>query len=102
MVLLHDDLFDFFYQALPGYEQVGYEQVGYRRTLIGCWGSFQDPDVYDYDYRTMDKWGRALFVTPGVVVDRKLVTTSLSIRHLLRYKPAAPKRGTSSQCQRKP
>ena len=72
MVPLHDDLFDFFYEALPGYEQ-----VGYRRTLIGCWGSFQDPDVCDYDYRTMDEWGRAMFVTPGVIVDGQLVTTSL-------------------------
>ncbi len=72
MVPLHDDLFDFFYQALPGYER-----VGYRRTLIGCWGSFQDPDVCDYDYRTMDNWGRAMFVTPGVIVDGELVTTSL-------------------------
>jgi len=33
--------------------------------------------VCDYDYRTMDKWGRAMFVTPGVIVDGKLVTTSL-------------------------
>ncbi len=72
MVPLHDDLFDFFYEAMPGYEQ-----VGYRRTLIGCWGSFQDPDVCDYDYRTMDKWGRAMYVTPGVIVDGELVTTSL-------------------------
>src|SRR5947209_4805245 len=72
MVPLHDDLFDFFYQALPGYER-----VGYRRTLIGCWGSFQDPNVCDYDYRTMDNWGRAMFVTPGVIVDGELVTTSL-------------------------
>ena len=72
VVPMHDDLFDFFYEALPGYEQ-----VGYRRTLLGCWGSFQDPDVCDYDYKTMDKWGRAMFVTPGVVVDGQLVTTSL-------------------------
>src|SRR5579875_1464046 len=72
MVPLHDDLFDFFYQALPGYEK-----VGQRRILLGCWGSFQDPDVCDYRYETMDKWGRAMFVTPGVVVDGKLVTTSL-------------------------
>ena len=72
MVPLHDDLFDFFYQALPGYER-----VGYRQTLLGCWGSFQDPDVCDYDYRTMDKWGRAMFVTPGVIVDGELLTTSL-------------------------
>jgi hydrogenase large subunit len=72
IVPLHDDLFDFFYQVLPGYEK-----VGYRQTLLGCWGSFQDPDVCDYDYRTMDKWGRAMFVTPGVIVDGELVTTSL-------------------------
>src|SRR5215831_5233627 len=56
MVPLHDDLFDFFYQALPGYEK-----VGQRRILMGCWGSFQNPDVCDYDYRTMDEWGRAMF-----------------------------------------
>ena len=72
MVPLHDDLFDFFYQALPGYEK-----VGQRRILMGCWGSFQDPDVCDYDYRTMDNWGRAMFVTPGIIVDGQLVTTSL-------------------------
>ena len=39
VVPMHDDLFDFFYEALPGYEK-----VGLRRTLLGCWGSFQDPD----------------------------------------------------------
>ena len=72
VVPLHDDLFDFFYQALPGYEK-----VGERRILLGCWGSFQDPKVCDYDYRTMDQWGEAMFVTPGIVVDGKLVTTKL-------------------------
>ena len=72
VVPLHDDLFDFFYQALPGYEE-----VGRRRILLGCWGSFQDPDVCDYRYQTMDKWGEAMFVTPEVVVDGELVTTKL-------------------------
>jgi hydrogenase large subunit len=48
VVPLHDDLFDFFYEALPGYEE-----VGRRRVLLGCWGSFQDPAVCDYDYKTM-------------------------------------------------
>jgi hydrogenase large subunit len=72
VVPLHDDLFDFFYEALPGYEQ-----VGQRRILLGCWGSFQDPDVCDYDYRTMDRWGKAMYVTPGVIVDGELVTTNL-------------------------
>jgi hydrogenase large subunit len=69
---LHDDLFDFFYEALPGYEQ-----VGQRRVLLGCWGSFQDPDVCDYNYKTMNEWGNAMYVTPGIVVDGELVTTNL-------------------------
>jgi hydrogenase large subunit len=72
VVPLHDDLFNFFYEALPGYEQ-----VGQRRILLGCWGSFQDPDVCDYRYQTMNEWGKAMFVTPGVVVDGELVTTNL-------------------------
>jgi hydrogenase large subunit len=72
VVPLHDDLFNFFYEALPGYEK-----VGQRRVLLGCWGSFQDPDVCDYNYRTMNEWGRAMFVTPGIVVDGELVTTNL-------------------------
>jgi hydrogenase large subunit len=69
---LHDDLFDFFYEALPGYEE-----VGRRRILLGCWGSFNDPDHCDYTYKNMTNWGRKMFVTPGVVVDGKLVTTDL-------------------------
>jgi len=69
---LNDDLFDFFYDALPGYEK-----VGLRRTMLGCWGSFQNPDECDYDYKRMTDWGRAMYVTPGVVIDDKLVTTDL-------------------------
>jgi hydrogenase large subunit len=72
VVPLHDDLFDFFYDALPGYEK-----VGQRRILIGCWGSFNNPDVCDYTYKKMSDWGRGMYVTPGVIVDGKLVTTDL-------------------------
>ena len=72
VVPLHDDLFDFFYEALPGYEE-----VGRRRVLLGCWGSFQNPDTCDFRYEHMTKWGRDMFVTPGIVVDGKLVTTDL-------------------------
>jgi hydrogenase large subunit len=72
LVPLNDDLFDFFYEALPGYEK-----VGLRRTLLGCWGAFQDPDVVDYRYENMSRWGRAMFVTPGIVVDNQLITTDL-------------------------
>src|SRR5690348_11460812 len=72
VVPMHDDLFDFFYEALPGYDQ-----VGLRRTLLGCWGSFQDPEVCNFAYKDMERWGDAMFVTPGVVVDGKLLTHSL-------------------------
>jgi hydrogenase large subunit len=71
-VPMNDDVFDFFYEALPGYEE-----VGRRRILLACWGAFQDPDAADYTYRNMADWGRKQFVTPGIVVDGELVTTSL-------------------------
>jgi hydrogenase large subunit len=72
VVPLHDDLFDFFYEALPGYEK-----VGQRRILLGCWGAWNDPETCDYKYEHMDEWGRNMFVTPGVIVDGELVTNSL-------------------------
>jgi hydrogenase large subunit len=72
VVPLHDDLFDFFYDALPGYEK-----VGRRRVLLGCWGSYNDPEVCDYTYKNMAEWGRKMYVTPGVVVDGELVTNNL-------------------------
>ncbi len=72
VVPLHDDLFDFFYEALPGYEK-----VGYRRTLLGCWGSWNDPEVCDYKYEHMSEWGKAMYVTPGVIVDGQTVTNDL-------------------------
>ncbi len=72
VVPLHDDLFDFFYEALPGYEK-----VGQRRILLGCWGSWNDPDVCDYKYENMDKWGKSMFVTPGIIVDGEAVTHNL-------------------------
>src|ERR1044071_9658719 len=64
VVPLHNDLFDFFYEALPGYER-----VGQRRVLLGCWGSWNDPKVCDYTYKNMNEWGKAMYVTPGVIVD---------------------------------
>jgi hydrogenase large subunit len=72
VVPLHDDLFDFFYEALPGYEK-----VGERRVLMGCWGAFNDPYVCDYTYRNMSEWGRGMYVTPSVIVDGKVVTNDL-------------------------
>ncbi len=72
VVPMHDDLFDFMYEAIPGYEQ-----VGLRRTLLNCWGSFQNPEVCNFDYKDMTTWGRAMYVTPGVIVDGQLITNDL-------------------------
>jgi hydrogenase large subunit len=71
-VPLHDDLFDFFYDAMPGYEH-----VGERRVLLGCWGSLYDEAESDFKYKNMNRWGKLMYVTPGVVVDGKLVTNEL-------------------------
>jgi hydrogenase large subunit len=71
-VAMNDDVFDFWYEALPGYEE-----VGRRRVLLNCWGAWQDPTVCDYDYRKMNEWGKAMYVTPGIVVDGQLLTNNL-------------------------
>jgi hydrogenase large subunit len=71
-VPMHDDLYDFFLQELPGYDM-----VGYRDTNLVCWGSFDEPARTEYDYATMTEWGRQRFVTPGVVINGELVTTDL-------------------------
>ncbi|QKW30660.1 nickel-dependent hydrogenase large subunit [Streptomyces seoulensis] len=71
-VAMNDDVFDFFYEALPGYEQ-----VGLRRTLLACWGAWQNPDVVDYRYDTMNTWGKAMYVTPGIIIDGRLRTNNL-------------------------
>ena len=47
VVPMHDDLFDFFYEALPGYEQ-----VGERRILLGCWGASRTPTPATSSTRT--------------------------------------------------
>src|SRR5213594_1924866 len=71
-VPLHDDLFDFFYDALPGYEH-----VGERRVLLACWGAFNNPEICDYKYHRMSEWGRAMYVTPSIIVDGKVLTSDL-------------------------
>jgi len=72
VVPMHNDLFDFFYQALPGYEE-----VGRRRADMVCWGSLNDPEHCDFRYDHMTSWGRKMFVTPGVIRDGQLITNDL-------------------------
>ena len=59
-VPMHDDLYDFFLQELPGYDM-----VGYRETNLVNWGSFDDPDYVDYDYRNMTELGPQALHHPG-------------------------------------
>ena len=72
VVPMHDDLYDFFLQELPGYDM-----VGYRETNLVNWGSFDDPDYVDYDYRHMTDWGRKRYITPGIAIGGELITTDL-------------------------
>ena len=71
-VPMHDDLYDFFLQELPGYDM-----VGYRDTDLVCWGCFDDPDHVDYTYKNMSEWGRHRYITPGLVFKGELITTDL-------------------------
>ena len=59
-VAMNDDVFDFFYEALPGYEE-----VGRRRILLGCWGAFNNPDVVDYDVQEHGRLGQRDVRHPG-------------------------------------
>ncbi len=72
VVPMHNDLFDFFYEALPGYEE-----VGRRRADLVCWGSLNDPEHCDFRYDHMSGWGRKMFVTPGVIRNGELLTNDL-------------------------
>jgi hydrogenase large subunit len=72
VVPMHNDLFDFFYEALPGYEE-----VGRRRADMVCWGSLNDPEHCDFRYENMTNWGRKMFVSPGVIRDGELLTNDL-------------------------
>ena len=59
-VAMNDDVFDFFYEALPGYEE-----VGRRRVLLGCWGAFNNPDFVDYDVQEHGRLGQRDVRHPG-------------------------------------
>ena len=84
VVPMHDDLFDFFYEALPGYEK-----VGLRRTLLGCWGSFQDPEYCNFAYKDMEQLGQRRCSSPPAWSSTaswsptSLVDINLGIRILL-------------------
>ena len=63
------------------------EQVGQRRILLGCWGSFQDPDVcvqlQDYERMGPGDVRYARYRGRGELVTTNLVDINLGIRILL-------------------
>ena len=70
VVPLHDDLFDFFYEALPGLR-------GGRpppRCCSAAGARSTTPTSATTPTRTWPSGATAMYVTPGVVVDGKLVT----------------------------
>ncbi|MEJ7700460.1 MAG: hypothetical protein WKF71_12550 [Pyrinomonadaceae bacterium] len=70
---LHDDLFDFFYEALPGYEKVG--QTTHSARLLGFVSTTRTFAITNT--RIWTNGASQMFVTPGVIVDGKAVTHNL-------------------------
>jgi len=69
-VSIIDDLHDFLVN-------VGYNENGARRSNLISLGAYDDPFSYNAKYEDMGKWGEKRGVTPGVIIDGKLVTTDL-------------------------
>ncbi|MFQ5651240.1 MAG: nickel-dependent hydrogenase large subunit [bacterium] len=69
-----DDIYDFFLEQNPEYAKCGMRPA----TMMDS-GVWDRPDAYDATYQNMDKWGRARWATPGVLVDGEVVTTDLQL-----------------------
>ena len=68
-----DDVYDFFYERDPRYEECGRLPA----TMID-FGQWDHEDYYDGTYVNCNTWGEKRWSTPGVLVDGKLVTTRLT------------------------
>jgi hydrogenase large subunit len=73
LLAVWDDIPQFFYEADERYTQVGKRPVN----LVDS-GFWDDPYAYDATYENCAEWGDRRWSTPGVVIDGKLVTTSLT------------------------
>lgn len=72
MVALWDDLFDFLYEAEPGFRKVGARP----KNLIDL-GIWEHHEAYDATYARANEWGDRRWNTPGVVINGELLTTNL-------------------------
>jgi hydrogenase large subunit len=72
IAFIWDDVFDFLYEANPGFKEVGKR----RKDLIDL-GIWDHHEAYDARYEHANEWGNRRWNTPGVVRDGELVTTDL-------------------------
>ncbi|MDQ6799569.1 MAG: nickel-dependent hydrogenase large subunit [Acidobacteriota bacterium] len=77
LIHVYDDLMHFFRQQRPEYDR-----VGERRANLICFGRYDDVDLYDGQFATMDQWAGARAISPGVIIDGELRTTQLSAINL--------------------
>ncbi|TRM86485.1 cytochrome C, partial [Sulfolobus sp. E3] len=77
VALIWEDLVNFFYKEVPEYENVGKAS----KINIICGGIYDDPELAEsgdlYKYDKAKEWGERRMVTPGVIKDGQLETTSL-------------------------
>jgi len=70
LVAVFDDLLDFLVE-------VGLDKTGRSPVNLLSHGMYDDPLAYDAKYQNMSSWGEKRAVTPGVVINGKLITTDL-------------------------
>jgi hydrogenase large subunit len=73
VVGIWNDVFDFFLEFDPAYADCGLRPATMADS--GVWDRY---DVYDASYENMDKWGKARWATPGILIDGEVVTTNLT------------------------
>jgi len=72
MIGIWDDIYDFLYEVEPRFHDVGKRPI--NLIDLGIW---EHHEGYDANYKNATAWGDRRWATPGVVLDGKLVTTSL-------------------------
>ncbi len=71
LVPFFDDLLDFL-------SSNGLREVGQLPLNFISYGAYEDPMAYNARYSDMSNWGEKRWVTPGVVIDGKLITNDLA------------------------
>jgi hydrogenase large subunit len=71
LVCVFDDLLDFCASA-------GLDKTGVTPVNLLSHGIYDDPFAYDAEYGHMSAWGEKRAITPGIIIDGKLVTTDLT------------------------